>query len=174
MINKSELIFVVDSNNNPIEPQERHLAHNRGYWHRVSHIYIVNNKKQVLCQRRSLLKDMNPGKWEPFFGGHLAPNQEYLESAVIEVNEELGLAITKNDLHFLTIFKYEAGHEYEGIFYLMWDGDINRLKFEEEEIDQLQWFSIDELQKIIVDQNDSNWSHIGHEKDSLERINNLL
>ncbi len=69
MINKEELIFAVDENNNPIEPISRENAHKNGIWHRISDIWIINKKKQVLVQKRSALKDTNPGKWEAFVGG---------------------------------------------------------------------------------------------------------
>lgn len=34
MINKDELLFVVDENNNPVEPKPRKKVHTKGYWHR--------------------------------------------------------------------------------------------------------------------------------------------
>ena len=99
MINKNELLCVVDENDNPLEPKSREETHARRLWHRVAHIWILN-KGSVLCQQRSLLKDKNPGMWESFFGGHLSPNQEYIEGAVKELEEEIGIKVSTDDLNF--------------------------------------------------------------------------
>ncbi|HXS15141.1 MAG TPA: NUDIX domain-containing protein, partial [Candidatus Saccharimonadales bacterium] len=85
MIKKDELLFTVDENNLLQEPKPRNEVHANGYWHRTAHIWIFNDKKEILCQKRSLLKDMNPGKWEPFFGGHMAPQEEYIDNALLEL-----------------------------------------------------------------------------------------
>lgn len=100
MIKKDELLFTVDEFNNPVEPMPRNEVHSKGIWHRTTQIWIINDRKQILCQRRSLLKDSNPGKWEAFWGGHLAPNQEYVDCALQELREELGISVSKSDLNF--------------------------------------------------------------------------
>lgn len=174
MLNKDELLFVVDENNTPLEPKPRKEVHEKGYWHRTSHIWILNSQKQILCQRRSLLKDSNPGKWEPFFGGHLETREEYENNALHELQEELGIIINKDNLHLFKIFKCVPATEFQGIHYLEWNGDIETLKLEKDEIDQVKWFSIDELYKILIDKKDSNWSIMGYEKELLEYFNGLV
>jgi isopentenyl-diphosphate Delta-isomerase len=118
VINKDEMLFVVDKNNNPLEPKPRSEVHSKGYWHRTAHVWILNFKNQLLCQKRSLLKDSNPGFWEPFFGGHLAPGVEYLDGAIEELNEELGLNIKKDQLKLFKIYKEQGDKpsEFQGVF----------------------------------------------------------
>ena len=49
-----ELLRVVDNNGNDTnEILEREELHNRGKLHNEVTIYIINNKKEVLLQRRS-------------------------------------------------------------------------------------------------------------------------
>src|ERR1700760_3261316 len=98
MINKNELLFVVDENNEPLEPQARYIVHEKNAWHRTTGIWVVNNKKQILCQKRSLLKDTKPGFWEAFFGGHIGPQETYGDNAVKELTEELGIPVQKENL----------------------------------------------------------------------------
>ncbi len=169
MIIKEELLFTVDEFNNPINPKPRKMVHMNGLWHRTSHIWIVNKKKQVLCQKRSLLKDMNPGKWESFFGGHLAPKQNYIDGALIELNEELGIEVAKEDLHFLLINKSNSDKEFQGVFYIEWNGNINDLTLEKEEIDQVKWFDAGEL-KQRLSKKGNNWTNWGYEKKMLKNI----
>ena len=112
MIDPKELLFTVDDENNPIQPEARDLVHSKGIWHRTSHIWIVNDDGAVLCQQRSLSKDSNPGLWEPFFGGHLPPNTSYEQGAVDELKEELGISINKSDLALFSIYKADDGKMY--------------------------------------------------------------
>lgn len=118
MINNEELLFCVDENNNPIDPKPRNLVHATGIWHRTSHIWIVNDKKEILCQRRSLLKDKAPGLWEGFFGGHIPPQVSYLDHALTELEEEVGLKVSKQDLKEVFVYKLDRGCEFVGVFVL--------------------------------------------------------
>jgi isopentenyl-diphosphate Delta-isomerase len=170
MINKDELLDVVDENNNLIEPKPRHVVHSQGLWHRVSHIWIYNFQKQLLCQKRSLLKDSAPGKMEPFFGGHLQVGIEYLDGAKRELNEELGLEFKENDLKLWKIFKNERGKEYQGVFVCHWEGNPNDLVFEKEEIDQVKWVFVDEVGKVVLRDKNTDWSYMGYEEELLPYI----
>ncbi len=159
---KDELLYTVDELNNPVNPEPRKLAHSQGMWHRTSQIWIVNDTQQVLCQRRSLLKDTNPGKWEAIFGGHLAPGQEYIDCAIIELREELGMAVTKENLDFLFINKREKDREFQGIFRINWNGASSDLQLEKEEVEEVKWISIKDLLKTFKEK-DGNWSAFAYE-----------
>lgn len=175
MIKNDELLLVVDENNIPIDPKPRHEVHKSGYWHRTSHIWIINTQYQILCQKRSLLKDSNPGKWEPFFGGHISPNEEYFDVAIRELNEEIGLKIDREeDLKLFKIYKNELGKEFQALYFTIWNGDINTLTLEMEEIDQVKWFSIHDISEKLIKNIDPVWSVMGYEKELLAYINSEL
>jgi isopentenyldiphosphate isomerase len=169
MINKDELLFVVDENNNPVKPLPRKEVHQKGIWHRTSHVWVLNSQGQILCQKRSLLKDSSPGKWEPFFGGHVEPGEEYVDNAFRELQEELGILVSKNDFHLFKINKYERKKEFQGIHFLQWNGEIKDLKLEKEEIEKVKWFNIDELSKLLNYKN-NDWTIKGYEKELLEHL----
>lgn len=169
MINNEELLFCVDENNNPIEPKPRNLVHASGIWHRTSHVWVVNNKKEILCQRRSLLKDKAPGLWEGFFGGHIPPQVSYLDHALTEIQEEVSLKVSKEDLKEAFIHKLESGKEFVGVFILNWSGDETKLKLEPDEVDQVKWFSKEDL-KDNLEAKDGKWSIMGYEEKLFEII----
>jgi isopentenyldiphosphate isomerase len=152
MINNKELLFVVDKDNKPIRPKTRRETHAKGYWHRTAHIWIVNRRGEVLCQQRSQLKDRNPGLWEPFFGGHLAPGEEYSEGAIKELNEELGIAVNKKELIYFDTSKSEKAKEFQGVFFHVWNSLTKLLRLEKEEVAQVKWFKISLLKNIMNDQ----------------------
>ena len=157
MIDKQELLFVVDENNRPLKPKPRSFVHKNKLWHRTAHIYVVNRKGQLLCQKRSKKKDTNPDKWEPFFGGHLNSREEYPAVAVKEINEEIGLDIEESALIPYKIHRNAHHPEFRMIYKVYWDGDIGSLRLEEDEVDRVEWFDIREVGKILLSKN-PNWT----------------
>lgn len=156
MIDPSELLFVVDENNKPLDPLPRDFVQENKIWHRCSHIWIINKNNQILCQKRSALKDKNPGKWEAHFGGHMGPGESYEENAQKELNEELGIKCTTDELHFFEIYKNAHAYEFQAIYYLLWDGDLASLQLEQAEVSEVVWKSIEELEQYYVTK-DENW-----------------
>lgn len=167
MITPDELLFSVDEDNKPIGPQPRRLSHETGIWHRTCHVWIINKEGEILCQQRSLLKDSNPGCWEPFFGGHLAPEQKYIDAAIAEVQEELGLRAQPDQLRFFKEYKYTPGTEFQGIFILEWNGSIASLKLEKDEVQQVARKTIDEIKSEVVDKRSKQWTFMGYEDELL-------
>ncbi len=173
MLNDRELLFVVDEENRPIEPRPRKEVHERGYWHRNSHVRIKNSSGQVLCQQRSLKKDTKPGFWEPFFGGHVLAGEDYLENAVKECNEELGFDLHEADLKFFKICKVLHQKEFVAVYGLRWDGDASRIVFEEDEVIQVKWFDPKELHALLCVEKNPAWSIIGYDAEVLDWIAGL-
>lgn len=176
MIIPNELIFAVDEQDNPLPPISRSQAHQEGVWHRISHVWIINNQKQILCQQRSLSKDTNPGKWEAFFGGHAGAGETYEESALKETAEETGLLFSPSDLHFFTKAKKSASHtakHFQAAFYVIWNGSVDQLHIEKEEVEQVVWKNVAELEDILLVQQDPGWVHVLYEKDMLNLLKNL-
>ena len=63
--------------------------------HRTAHVVVVSPDGQVLLQKRSLRKDIQPGRWDTAVGGHLAVGESYLEAARREMAEEVGLPLSQ-------------------------------------------------------------------------------
>lgn len=53
-----EYIDIFDSNNNSMgKVKEKMQAHEDGNFHRTAHIWIINNKKELLLQKEVLVKN---------------------------------------------------------------------------------------------------------------------
>lgn len=102
-----EFFDIVDENNVPTgEIKSRDLVHaEKKDWHRAVHIWIINDRGEILCQQRSWKKDGNPGKWQSFFGGHVKSGQTIEDCLKEELLEEVGIDITATgkQLVFLNI-----------------------------------------------------------------------
>jgi len=161
MINKNELLFVVDENNKPLDPKPRHMVHREGNWHRVSVVWVINSKGQILAHRRSMLKDSGAGKWQICFGGHLNHEDSYQSGAHKELKEETGLDIPDYKLDLYKIHRSEKNvyfpdKEFQAIYYTFWDGDVANLVLEEEEVDIVEWYFLEDLKKLFSEK-DTNW-----------------
>ena len=59
--------------------------------HPVVHLHIFNQKGDLFLQKRSLSKDIQPGKWDTAVGGHVDYGETIEEALRREVREELGV-----------------------------------------------------------------------------------
>ena len=84
--------------------RERGVVHSDGSPHATSHVWIVRKNQKsgfdVLLQKRSKNKDSNPGCYDISSAGHVAAGDDYLESAVRELGEELGIYVKPEELKF--------------------------------------------------------------------------
>ena len=178
MIKPTELLLVVDENNNPINSQPRAVVHKKEIWHRTSDVWVVNSKREVLCQKRSLKKDINPGFWESFFGGHILAGESEVDNVFNEMYEELGIKIKPNDLLFFKVVKDSSGNTAEGfvhrrfkyVFWLKTDSDLGGFNLEEDEMDEIKWVSLKDLTRILLQGKDKTWVLPIYAKEVLEEI----
>ena len=89
---RSEKLEIVDNEGHVIGLAERAELHrNPGLIHRVVHVLVFNNNGELLLQKRSIRKDVAPGKWDTSVGGHINPGEDVLAAALREMEEELGI-----------------------------------------------------------------------------------
>ncbi len=91
----SEEIFdVVNERDEVIDRMPRSEVHARGLLHRAVHVLVFNSRGEVFLQKRSMNKDRQPGVWDSSCSGHVDSGENYDETAVRELGEELGLDIS--------------------------------------------------------------------------------
>ena len=160
MINKDELLFTVDENNQPVAPLGRTLAHEQGVWHRTTDIAVVNSKKELLCHKRSMLKDAGPGMWDICFGGHILAGVDPIKGAMEELEEESGLKVAEPDLKFLGTVQHISrsgkNKEFRYVYIYYWDGPMSDLKLEKDEVEEVRWTDIETIKNNR--DNSEHWS----------------
>lgn len=153
-----EIFDIVDENGNPTgKTVERSVAHAEGHRHRTAHIWIarkVDGKWQVLLQKRALTKDSFPGRYDTSSAGHIQAGDEPIESALRELQEELGIVANAEELQFAGTFKIQYESEFhnkvfkdcEVAFVYVYTGevDIEKLVIQKEELDCVEWFDMEE------------------------------
>ena len=81
--------------------KRRGRVHRDGDWHRAVHIWLYNDRRELLLQKRSRQKDTHPGMWDVSCAGHLTAGDDSRTAAVRELHEELGLEAGPEELRFL-------------------------------------------------------------------------
>jgi isopentenyldiphosphate isomerase len=76
-------------------------AHKSGAWHRAVGLYIVNNKNQVLLQKRGHHRISFSGRWDATCGGHVKAGETPEQCAIREAKEQFGIELQAGDIEFI-------------------------------------------------------------------------
>jgi isopentenyldiphosphate isomerase len=71
--------------------KSRDAIHRDGDWHLAAFVWIFDGAGRILLQRRSLEKDVWPGRWDASCAGHVDAGEDATAAACRELGEELGL-----------------------------------------------------------------------------------
>ena len=154
-----ELIDVLDTAGAPAgQRKPKSDVHRDGDWHRAVHVWIIRSDGRLLLQRRSVRKENNPGLWDVSAAGHISAGESAVESAIREVEEELGLRLEPAELrHVATLTEssvLNAGtyidNEFHEIFVVYRDVDLRDLTLQESEVDEVKWVTVEEMKSFAL------------------------
>jgi 16S rRNA (adenine1518-N6/adenine1519-N6)-dimethyltransferase len=87
----AECFLVVDENDRPLGESPRQEVHGNNLRHRAVHLFIFNPKGELFLQKRARWKDRHPLLWDSSAAGHVEAGEEYDQTAMRELREELGV-----------------------------------------------------------------------------------
>lgn len=93
-----EWLDIVDEQDQVIGRATRGEIHAQGLIHRACHMLVFNSSGQLFLQKRSMSKDADPGLWDSSAAGHVDADETYIDCAVRELHEELGLVVDAGEL----------------------------------------------------------------------------
>ncbi|MGA0133918.1 MAG: NUDIX hydrolase [Opitutales bacterium] len=88
---QDEKFDVVDEHDAVVGVETRGVVHARNLRHRACHVFWLRRDGMVCLQRRSYAKDSSPGLLSSSCAGHVDSGESYLQAAVREFREELGI-----------------------------------------------------------------------------------
>lgn len=153
-----ELIEIVDSNGHATgEIIDKDLAHDKNLLHNEICCFILNDKHQVLLQKRATTKRTHPDKWG-LCAGHVSAYESLLSAALREMKEELGLDVSIDELHafsekFINIDTNNSQINY--FYYVKSNLDASDFVIQTEELSEVKWFDIDTIVRMIKNNDDS-------------------
>ncbi len=141
-----ELFDVVDEEDQVTGQQTRDAVHQQDLLHRAVHIFVFNKRKELFLQKRSRLKDRHPGVWDSSAAGHLNAGEGYRETAIRELEEELG--VVSEELQEIASIKACAGTGWEHVklYLARHDGAV---RFPCSEVEAGQWFCLEEVRAWV-------------------------
>src|ERR1700744_1186398 len=89
-----EIFDIVNERDEVIDARPRSVVHAQGLLHRAVHVLVFNSRGEIFLQKRSMLKDRQPGVWDSSCSGHVDSGETYDETAVRELGEEIGLRLS--------------------------------------------------------------------------------
>jgi isopentenyldiphosphate isomerase len=142
-----EMIEIVDTEGSTIGIGRRSEVHgNPSLLHKVVHVLVFNDVGNLLLQKRSMNKDVAPGKWDTSVGGHVSPGEDLKTAALREMKEELGIIL--EDIEPLYSYIHSDSQERELVFSYRCKHN-GPFPFDRYEIDKVAFWSIDEIRKSI-------------------------
>jgi 16S rRNA (adenine1518-N6/adenine1519-N6)-dimethyltransferase len=136
-----EMFCLVDAHDCVIGAKSREYVHVNNLRHRAIHVLIFNLRGEIFLQRRSIWKDMHPGRWDSSTSGHVAPDESYEEAAHRELSEEIGI-----DCHLESVGKLPCsgatGWEFIAVFRGRHEGPFSLAPLE---IETAAFFPLDQV-----------------------------
>lgn len=145
---QKELFVVVDADDHVLGYRTRYdCHHDKTLIHRTAGVLVFDGDR-FLLQKRSEKKDMQPGRWGISAAGHVAKGESYKQTALRELEEELG--VTALPLQFVKTFLVCATQESEmsTLFFANYSGPFH---IDPDEVTEVRFFTRQELQDGVFD-----------------------
>lgn len=144
---QDEILIVVDENDEIIDYLPRKQVHEQRLLHRTISISVYNDQNEILLQKRSTKKDNNPSMLANAAGGHVTKDTSYEQTAVAEIEEELG--ITPDLILIKKMILNDPAHTtMTSLYKASSNGPFN---INLEEVDEIKFYSKEKL-KTVEDQ----------------------
>lgn len=139
-------VILVDEFDHAIGSEEKMKAHEHGLLHRAFSVFVVNNKDELLLQKRADSKYHSASLWTNTCCSHPAPGEVLQEAAEKRLLEEMGFTCS---LNWQFKFMYKASfenklteHEIDHVF--LGKSNINPIP-NPEEVADWRWENIHSL-----------------------------
>ena len=153
-------------------------AHKKGLFHQSVHIWILDSEKNVIIQKRAADKDVFPNLWDVSVAGHISAGEQPDISAIREIKEEIGLSVSKNDLHYIGTSKKKVIHkanlidnELHHIYICNINFNFDALKIQVEEVSEIKTIKLENLITAVITEKNN---FVPHGKDYYSFVFNEL
>ncbi len=110
-------------------------------------LFIQNEKGELLVQKTSI----NRHNELAFTGGHVTFGDDGLKTVIKEAKEELSIDLLPDDVKLIDTLCMKKA--YVELYYTDKKINIDELKLQEEEVEYVKWYAIDQIDKFIEEDN---------------------
>ena len=153
----NELVEIYSSSGNKTGKKELlRVAHQKGYPHATVHLWLFTNSGNLVIQKRSINKKINPNIWDIIsVAGHVKFGESIEDAVIREAKEELNLKILKDNLKIHDVYYYKKKYNnlidaefHHSFSYKVSSSEID-LKTKNNEVSEVNLISIKNLKDII-------------------------
>ncbi|TRZ41097.1 NUDIX hydrolase [Robertkochia solimangrovi] len=133
-------------------------AHRLGLLHPTIHVWVYDADGKILLQQRSFSKDTFPGMWDVSVAGHIGAGEDPAESALRELEEEIGMQVEIEDLEFIGTNRHEVRHnngiidrEMHYVYLCPLKVPFDDLKLQHEEVHAIRFISVNAYEDFLKD-----------------------
>ena len=145
-----ELVDILDENGAFTGQTEmKSVAHKKGLYHPTIHVWIYTRNGQLLIQKRGRDKKSFPLLWDVSVAGHIGAGEDIVQSALREIEEEIGLVLPREALAKIGVFKSQKDHsedfrdyEFHHSYIAELKVPLTTLKKQDSEVEELALISI--------------------------------
>jgi isopentenyl-diphosphate delta-isomerase len=146
----TEQAVIVDTDDNVLEYRNRDQVGTFDL-HRIVAVWIVNADGRVLLAQRAHTMTNQPGVWGPAAAGTVTAGEDYIITAQRELAEEIGLSEVK----LRQVGKFVTDRDFGecrmcAVFVGAYDGNIDNLQLQPEEVAAVRWMSVKELRAELT------------------------
>ena len=155
--------------------------HSKGHLHNTAHVWFYSSEGNILLQQRAASKTIYPLLWDVSVAGHIDAGETYIEAALRETEEEIGLQLKPESLSKIGVILHESSYnkgsiqdnEFHHVYISELKVGVNKLIPQEEEVEALKLVSLNEF-KALLKQSESNSHFVSSNKSYYEFILNTI
>lgn len=143
----AELFPLIDEEGNVVGKATRAECHSGSMLlHPVVHLHIFNKAGDLFLQKRSMSKDIQPGKWDTAVGGHVDYGEQVEDALRREAREELGVQQFQPTFLFRYIFQSKVEREMVNAYRTVYEGPFT---VDPVELDDARFWPLAEVEANI-------------------------
>ena len=139
-------VILVDQQNNSVGTMDKLEAHQKGILHRALSVFVFNEKKELLLQRRAMGKYHSEGLWSNTCCSHPFPGESNLHAAHRRLEEEMGFdCFLEEEFHFIYHENLDNNlieHELDAVI-IGFSEEVPKLNTSE--VSEFKWMKLDEI-----------------------------
>jgi len=132
-------------------------AHAKGLYHNTIHVWLYTAKGEILLQQRSHKKIIFPLLWDVSVAGHIDAGETFIEAALRETEEEIGLKLDGNNLKHIGVFLHETSYnngkiqdnEFHQVYISELKIPLNQLTIQEAEVEAVKLVSFQKFEELL-------------------------
>lgn len=143
----AEYFPVIQENGMVIGRAERTYCHSPAKpLHPVVHLHIIDRYSRLYLQKRSMKKDIQPGKWDTAVGGHVDYGESIQETLFREAYEELGFREFNPVWLMSYVFESDVEREMVNVFAAV--GSFS-LRPDHDEVDEIKAWDLESIDENL-------------------------